>query len=367
MIRLAIIGCGGMTNNSYLPRFQHVADQISVVAAVDTQHDRAEQVASLFEGARPETDYRKVLDDIDAALLALPHHLHHPVALSCLNAGKHVLLEKPMANTEQQCIDLIEAAERADKTLMVGYIMRYHPLTVALKKAIDEGVIGRVFQLSLWTEQYTRHPDGHWASRAATLGGGQLFSHGCHYIDLLMWFLGRPVSGVHVGTNFGTPWMEKEGTSNVTMKFESGALGYHAGTWGARGTRLGYSFHAHGEKGMLEANFMADDLILHQRGTDVLQPGETRAEHVRFRGSQDGKQAGNELLHFAYCIKTGTTPDTDGRSSLQSLRVIWRLYEAEQHNVVADLTGLSLDDVEHPLEVRVNQVPIVSPAQAKGN
>ena len=338
-----------MTKNSYLPRFQHVADQITVVAAVDTQQDRADHAASLFDKARAETDYRKVLDDIDAVLLAVPHDLHHPIALDCLNAGKHVLLEKPMANTEQQCLELIEAAERENKTLMVGYIMRYHPLTLALKETIDKGLIGTVFQLSLWTEQYTRHPDGHWANRAVTLGGGQLFSHGCHYIDLLMWFLGRPVSGVHIGTNLGTPWMEKEGTSNVTMQFEGGALGYHAGTWGARGTRLGYSFHAHGEKGMLEANFTLDKLILHRDNTD---------EHVRFHGSQEGKQSENQLSHFAHCIETGSTPDTDGRSSLQSLRVIWRLYDAEQRNVVADLTGLGLDEVEEPLQLRVNEVPI---------
>ena len=350
MIRLAILGCGGMTNDGYLPRFQHVADEISVVAAVDIEQERADQVAALFDGARSETDHRKVLDDVDAALVVLPHNLHYTVALECLNAGKHVLLEKPMANTEQQCIDLIETAERMEMTLMIGYVMRYHPLTLALKQAIDEGVIGSVFQLSLWTEQYTHYPDGHWANRAVTLGGGQLFSHGCHYIDLMMWFLGRPVSGVHVGTNFGTPWMEKEGTSNVTMKFEGGALGYHAGTWGARGTRLGYSFHAHGEKGMLEANFMARELILHQSDRD---------EYVRFRGSQEGKHAENELMHFAHCIKTGTRPETDGRNSLQSLRVIWRLYDAEQRNLVADLTGLGLDEVEEPLQLRVNQAPIV--------
>ncbi len=118
---------------------------------------------------------------------------------------------------------------------------------------------------------------------------------------------------------------------------------------------------------MLEADFLADDLILHQRGTDVLQPGVTRAKHILFHGSQEGKRAESELLHFAHCINTGATPDTDGRSSLQSLRVIWRLYEAEHHNVVADLTGLGLDEVEQPLQLRVNQMPIVPSAQARGN
>ena len=73
---------------------------------------------------------------------------------------------------------------------------------------------------------------------------GQLFSHGCHFIDILLHFLGEPVSGVHVDTNFGTPWMEREGTSDVSLRFASGAVGYHGGTWGAMGTRLGYAFHA---------------------------------------------------------------------------------------------------------------------------
>ena len=81
--------------------------------------------------------------------------------------------------------------------------------------------------------------------RKETLGGGQLFSHGCHYIDILLAWMGQPVSGTHLGTNFGTPWMEGEGTSNVSLKFANGALGYHFGTWGAKGTRLRYSFHAH--------------------------------------------------------------------------------------------------------------------------
>jgi len=122
--------------------------------------------------------------------------------------------------------------------------MRCHPVAVRLKELVDARAYGDLFQLAVWTEQHTHYPPGHWALEAAKLGGGQLFSHGCYYINLLLWFLGDPVEGTHVGTNYGTPWMEREGTSNVAIRFASGALGYHFGTWGARGTRLGYSFHA---------------------------------------------------------------------------------------------------------------------------
>ena len=79
----------------------------------------------------------------------------------------------------------------------------------------------------------------------------------------MLWMLGKPVRGSHYGTNRGTPWMEKEGTSNVTIEFENGILGYHFGTWGARGTRLKYSFHAHCEEGMIEAAISEGKLIAH--------------------------------------------------------------------------------------------------------
>ena len=115
--------------------------------------------------------------------------------------------------------------------------------------------------MSIWTEQLTQFGPDHWRSSAKNLGGGEFMSHGCHYVDILLWFLGRPVRGVHLGTNFGTPWMEKDGTSNAVIEFEGGQLGYHFGTWGARGTKLGYSFQAHCTEGMLEIDFQSGKLI----------------------------------------------------------------------------------------------------------
>ena len=216
---------------------------------------------------------------------------------------------------------------------MVAYCMRFHPVVAAMKNELDQKSFGEVFQVSIWTEQMTRYPPGHWGHRAATLGGGQLFSHGCHYIDILLWFLGEPVSGTHLGTNTGTPWMEREGTSNVTMKFAGDRLGYHFGTWGARGTRLRYSIHAHCTEGMLEADVSGHRLLAHAGGErKLLMESDAGA----------GKHTENEMAHFLDCIERGQMPLTDGEASLQSLRVIWKLYEAEERDVVADLRGLGL-------------------------
>ena len=140
-----------------------------------------------------------------------------------------------------------------------------------------------------------------------------------------------------------------EGTSNVSIQFENGKLGYHFGTWGARGSRLKYSFHAHCTEGMIEADITGGQLLVHTGKTR-----ETAGESLRGRSgggellleAESGKHTENEMAHFLDCIDTGTRPLTDGTGSLQGLRVIWNLYAAERAGRLADLTGLGLDQGE---------------------
>jgi predicted dehydrogenase len=349
MIRLAIIGCGGMSQG-WAEAAEALAERVRVTAAVDTDIERARDTAGRFAGARAEADFRKVLGDIDAALLVLPHHLHHPVSMECFEAGKHVLVEKPMANSEAECVEMMDFAGKRDLVLMVGYCLRYHPLFLRLKELLDSRTYGDLFQMSIWTEQLTKFDKDSWLASYGKLGGGQLFSHGCHYIDLLLWYMGEPVEGTHIGTNVGTPWMDDaEGTSNVAIRFASGAIGYHMGTWGAHGSRHDYAVHAHCTEGMLEARVFAGRLILHCPGAasraeaiNVDDPeinGPDRA--LIFQGGQ-GKYVQCELEHFLDCIETGSLPVTNAEDSIQGLRVIWRLYEAERKGTVADLRGLGL-------------------------
>jgi len=335
-LRIGFIGCGGMAG-VHAARLDGLGDRMAVTAAADIDLARAEGVAARFAGANAVTDYESILDDVDAVLIALPHHLHHVATKRCLAAGKHVLLEKPMANTEADCLDLIDSARRSDRTFMIAYNLRYNPCVIRMKELLEAEAYGECFQFSIWTEQLTQRDPSHWYCREETVGGGQLFSHGCHYIDLLLWFLGKPVCGTHLGTNYGTPWMEKEGTSNVTVQFESGALGYHFGTWGARGTRLQYSFHAHCTEGMLEFHRNGDL----SKGGERLTVHQAGREDVLFEGTS-GKTTQEEMAHFIDCIESGREPRTIAEDSLAGLRVIWRLYEAEEQNTVADLSGISL-------------------------
>ena len=339
--KVILIGCGNMAKQ-HAARFEAVWDRIEISAAVDLERERAQSFSNLLPNHPPVfTDYREALPLGDAALVVLPHHLHTQCGIDCLNAGLHVLMEKPLANTEAECLALMDAAKKNNRILMTAYCMRFHPLVREMRRLIREEVFGKCFQLSIWTEQLTliRSP---WMGRRELLGGGQLFSHGCHYIDLMLWMMGRPVSGTHFGTKLGTPWMDREGTSNVCIQFESGALGYHFGTWGARGSRLRYSFQAHCEQGLIDLPFCDGKLIFRCKDPEHVPGVSVTSQETVLMSAENNKSTALEMAHFIDCIESGKTPETNPEDSLAGLRVIWKLYQAEELNRLADLRGMGI-------------------------
>jgi predicted dehydrogenase len=351
MIRMGMIGCGSMAR-SHISSLAPLQDRMQFTAFADIDLAKARATAEAAPGAVAAADYHDILDQVDALVIAVPHDLHYAIGVDCLKAGKHLLMEKPLALTEAECRDLIARDRSPDPVLMLGYVMRHNPLWTAFGDAIRNRTYGDIFHVSVWTEQYTDTSRGAWLGQAKRLGGGQLFSHGCHYIDLLLHWMGEPVCGTHVGTNLGTPWMEKEGTSNVSLKFKSGATAYHFGTWGARGSRLRYSCHAHGTQGMLELDHAAGTITLHRDKSggdlpalDSLAAAGEKADSpsrvvVYRQPEKKGKAVVEQMQAFLDCIEQKKRPEIGAASSLRSLQVIWRLYEAEESGRVADLRGI---------------------------
>ena len=352
VLRLGLVGCGNMMA-SHVGGVKYV-DNCEIVALCDIVPEKVEKTAKELEmildtKLKTFTDFRKMVDEVDAVLVALPHDLHFECGMFFAQHNKHILMEKPLCNTEEECLCLIEECEKRGLKLMCGYPLRYQPAFCKLKELLDTGDYGEIMQFSAWTEQLTGsnttfdNPDYLWV-RTARLGGGQLFSHGCHYIDLLMWFLGDPVSGAHVGTKNGTPWMLREGTSAVVMKFANGAIGYHGATWGARGTRMAYDFQIQTEKGMLEFEYNSGEIRFYNGSGEHVPNGGNESQTYNILWRRDdiytNKQTQYEIKHFAECVLEDKKPFTDGRTALQSLRVIWALYNAEKNDKLADLRGL---------------------------
>ena len=344
LIRFGVVGCGNMCNQ-HASSFDAMKDKVKVTAVCDRLAERAERAMEVLKAECFVTDYMEMIGKVDAVLIALPHRLHYPVGKFFLENGVHVLMEKPLCAKESECVELTYIAEEKSLTLMTAYPVRFWEETLKMKEYIDSGTVGEVFQMTIYTDHYNTPRDtrGTWMN-CKGLGGGQTFSHGCHYVDIMLWFLGNPVSGTHMGTNIGTPWMDREGTSHSVIKFESGAVGYHAGTWGARGTTSRYKVEIYGTEGTLSfstlGKYAGKIMLIRNLGHN---PGEIHEDTVLWQQNESGKRTVGEIEHFIDCIITGEIPITNGYVSTTGLRVIWKMYEAEMKGEVADLKGLGLE------------------------
>ena len=350
-LRLGLIGCGLMMDSHV--KASNEIKNLEITAVCDVVRENAEKVRDVLESnPKVYTNYKEMTDDVDAVMIALPHDLHFECGMYFALHDKHILMEKPLCNSERECEILIETCEKRGLTLMCAYPVRFQPGVVKLKELVDSGEYGEIIQMSIWTEQLTGQgarydTDASAWAWSARLGGGQLFSHGCHYVDAMLWFLGEPVSGAHLGTRNGTPWMLEEGTSALIMKFKNGALGYHGATWGARGSRLRYDYQVQTEKGLLEYDHVAGEVRLYDKSNSHQPNADTESADYKVlwvRDFERTKSTQYEIRHFTECVLENKKPLTDGRSALQGLRVIWALYNAEKNGFVADLTGLGLEN-----------------------
>ena len=354
-VRFGLIGCGNIVKIGHAPALEKLiqdGEAFEFTAACDNRKAQVDMIAARF-GVKAYTDYRDMLDDVDCVMIATPHTTHYEIAHFFITHDKHVLLEKPLCNTREEVVSLIEESEKHDVIFQCAYPVPYWPGISIMKELLDSGKYGKINQMSIWTEQYTGpkdqlplHPGSvNWRGSAYyrnpylkdALGGGQLWSHGCHYIDILLWFLGDPEKGVHMGTNTCTPWMEREGNSNVIIMFKNGTMGYHYGTWGARGSTHEYAFQVHTDEGMFE--YLDKKAVL--KFTSNYHPDpDKRTETIWNLGSTVGHATWREIQHFFQCIREHKQPLTNGRRALRGLDVIWALYDAEDRNCIADLSHI---------------------------
>src|SRR5215831_18633402 len=243
--KVGLIGCG------WIAPF-HVAGLLKlrvppqIVWVADPELKRAEAIAKQT-GARPLADYRDGLQEVNCAFVLVPHHLHHQVTLDCLSAGCHVLLEKPMANSLAQADEMIAAAQRAARTLMIAYPHRYRKGLRFFQSVIESGRYGRLFMLDALMDETVEGYLAPWMTKRETLGGGCLFSASGHMLDIMLWLCGEVQTASMVGTRGRVP-MEGEDTAACIIKFRNGAIGVARHTWASPRSRTWYTMHATCEK-----------------------------------------------------------------------------------------------------------------------
>lgn len=211
-VRIGIIGCGGIANNKHMPALHRLPD-VELVAFCDIIVERAEKAAKEYgiEGAKVYEDYKELLKDetIDAVHVLTPNREHSFITVDALEAGKHVMCEKPMAINTEEAQKMLDAAKRTGKKLTIGYQNRYRPDSWYLKRACDNGDLGEIYYAKAHAIRRRAVPTWGVFLNEEEQGGGPLIDIGTHALDLTLWTMNNYEPKMVVGSVYkklGDQW-----------------------------------------------------------------------------------------------------------------------------------------------------------------
>lgn len=192
-VRFGLIGLGEI-NEAHRRGYRDAGDRVEVAAVCDVNGDVAQRQADVFK-CRAYTSYEDLLDDpsVDAVDITLPHHLHYPVAHLALERGKHVLVEKPMAGTSAECLELIRLGREKGVQFTVAENTRFVKAYLAARALLEEGALGEVRLIRTFisgTEVQRLRDKSLWKGQRWGTLGGAIFDAGPHSFYLLKWLLG---------------------------------------------------------------------------------------------------------------------------------------------------------------------------------
>ncbi len=223
MLRLAIVGTGIIVRD-HVNAIKKLGGEVELAAVCDINEERARAWGEEL-GVPYFVDYKDIIEGApcDAVLLNLPHGLHCEVSVFFLNAGKHVLVEKPMANTVAECDKMIEAARKNGKKLAVGHVQRFMGSNIFVKKVIESGELGKLCMYSeVRTIDYFKPERPRWFLDKKMSGGGIVMNYGAHAFDKLFSTMGANITSIDaVGGNIKND-ETIEGHAQIFVKYDNG-------------------------------------------------------------------------------------------------------------------------------------------------
>ncbi len=339
-IRIAVIGCGGISTG-HINAYARMSEACELTYCVDVDEEKAKAEAERT-GAKWSTDYLSILDEVDAVDICTPPHLHAEMSLAAMHRGKHVLTEKVMATTLEDADEMIRVADDKDVKLMVAYVTRFQPIWQKLNEQVTGGEYGQPYMAQVRTEDNMANPAG-WRKSWKTFPMGCLLSHGCHYVDQMIWNLGDVVQATCLSDDrFRKDTLGREDTAVSIYRFANGSLGNYVASWGTKHSDCHLRFAVYLEGGELILSYDPDGvrrLMLWQagdkEGTLLMEDDPSKADLMDAFSAR--KNFSGECEHFIDCIVNDKTPLTDGVESKKSMEAIIAAYHGEDYGIIADL------------------------------
>ncbi|MDP4552384.1 Gfo/Idh/MocA family oxidoreductase [Alkalihalobacillus macyae] len=201
-LRMGIIGSGGIAQSRHIPSYQQLAEQVELFGVYDVDYERAKEASVLFNITNVYEQVSDMLKDVDAVTICTPNKFHADLAVQALEAGVHVLCEKPMAMSVEECDRMIEAEKESGKVLSIAYHYRFMKEPRAAHQVIQEGEIGDPMVARVQALRRRKVPGWGVFTNKQLQGGGSLIDYGCHFLDLSMWLMGNPKPVEVSGTTY---------------------------------------------------------------------------------------------------------------------------------------------------------------------
>jgi predicted dehydrogenase len=344
-IKVGVIGVG--IGRVHLEGYRKLAPSVEIHSLCDLNLDRAKTVASEFGAEHVYSDYQEMLADpeLDAVSVCTPNAVHAEVALAALQASKHVLCEKPMADTLAHAQQIVAAAERSSKIFMMGMNNRFRGDTRVLKAFIDEGQLGEIYFAKCgWTRRNGIPGFGGWFTTKAMSGGGPLIDIGVHVLDLTLYLMGNPVPVSASGSTYAKFGPRGRGAGGYGYSPERGA----AEKYDVEDLATGLVKFENGATLFLEASWASyihkDQFYSTLLGTE----GGADLEPLRIYKDAAGApvdisphapQVGGheaEVAHFIECIQTNKQPLSTAGQGLHILQILDAIYRSAEsgHEIV---------------------------------
>ncbi len=341
-LKVGVIGAG--VGRVHLSGYQALGDEVEIVSLCDLDQVRLKEAGDKFNVPQRYTNVDKMLaaGEVDAVSVCLPNSLHAPVSIAALEAGLHVLCEKPLADTVTSAQKIVEAAATASTKFMICFNRRYRRDVQWMKKLVETGKLGRIYQVKAGWVREKGIPGG-WFADKEMAGGGPLIDLGVHMLDSVMWLLDYPTpltASGSVQANFG-PRQLKTWATGPTKPYtvEDSALGFIrlAGditliletNWASHAKPGMDDFYITlmGTEGTLElyvANYTSENTL-------TLYTEESGAPML-IRPAVKGIPSDHTyaVAEFVKCIQEDTAPTAPAAQGLEIMKIIAAVYQSAQ-------------------------------------
>jgi UDP-N-acetyl-2-amino-2-deoxyglucuronate dehydrogenase len=328
-IRFAIVGCGRIAQR----HAEHINRNGVLVAVCDIENRKADALAEEYNAqAFNNLDEMLIfiIGKVDVVSICSPNGLHHQHSIKALNAGFHVLCEKPLAINVHDCGEMIKAAEKANKRLFAIKQNRFNPPVNAVKLAIDQGRLGRIYsvQLSCFWNRNNDYYHNSWKG-TKDLDGGTLYTQFSHFVDLLYWLVGDIRNANAFTGNYAHKGIiEFEDTGVVALEFYNGAIGTINYTVNSFEKNMEGSLTIFAEKGTVKIGGQYLNELEYQNiegyKIDNLPEGNKPNNYGNYVGSMSNHDKIYENL--VEVLLNGATISTNSFEGLKTVEIIDKIY-----------------------------------------